>query len=188
MKFFCVSNNVFYRYIYSGIIFLENLDASSILDLLIIVNEINLAELVMIIQSYLINKKELWLYPNFLPRLLSLIIFPTTRRCFEFSFKTRRFAIEETEFWDKATLRNCMPHIRYFQISKEDVWNKIKPYQRILEKNLWDDIISRFMKPNMLITSPFLPPRKNLSIAKFESIIRPPSSIITLQHAAEISS
>ncbi|RIB27902.1 hypothetical protein C2G38_2060788 [Gigaspora rosea] len=91
----------------------------------------------------------------------------------------------------KSTLQNCLSHIRYFQVSGEDVLKKIKPYRYILEDYIWDDIISKLIAPNMPITSPILPPRKKVMVQvspRKVSIIKPSSSIITLQHAAEISS
>ncbi|RIB29194.1 hypothetical protein C2G38_2239033 [Gigaspora rosea] len=62
----------------------------------------------------------------------------------------------------KSSLQDCLPLIRYFQIPGEDVFNKVKPYQKILEPNLWDDIMLKFMAPNSPITSRVLPPRVNL--------------------------
>ncbi|RIB27898.1 hypothetical protein C2G38_2060769 [Gigaspora rosea] len=91
----------------------------------------------------------------------------------------------------KNSLLNCLPHIRYFQISGEDVLKKIKPYRNILEENIWDDLMSKLIAPNLPITSLILPPRKKTTVQlppRKVSIITPSSSIITLQHAAEISS
>ncbi|RIB16822.1 hypothetical protein C2G38_2188905 [Gigaspora rosea] len=91
----------------------------------------------------------------------------------------------------KTTLQNCLPHIRYFQISNDDVLEKVKPYKKILEKNLWDDIFTKCVSPNKPITSTILPPRKKLSIQlppRKSPAITLSSSIITLDHAAEISS
>ncbi|RIB03722.1 hypothetical protein C2G38_2224211 [Gigaspora rosea] len=62
----------------------------------------------------------------------------------------------------KSSLQNCLPFIRYFQISGEDVFNKIRPYQKILDPNLWADIILKFMAPNSPVISHVLPPRVNL--------------------------
>ncbi|RIB19592.1 hypothetical protein C2G38_1253963 [Gigaspora rosea] len=59
----------------------------------------------------------------------------------------------------KNTLQNCLPHIRYFHISGEDVLEKVQPYHQILEPELWIDIMSRFMAPNKAISSTILPPR-----------------------------
>ncbi|RIB27889.1 hypothetical protein C2G38_2137597 [Gigaspora rosea] len=89
----------------------------------------------------------------------------------------------------KATLQHCLPHIRYFQITGKDLLNKIKPYRSILEENLWDDIMSRFADPDVSITFPILPPRKKVIVQlPPRNVITLSSSIITLQHAAEISS
>ncbi|RIB27288.1 hypothetical protein C2G38_27432 [Gigaspora rosea] len=91
----------------------------------------------------------------------------------------------------KTTLQHCLPHIRYFQIPSKDVLGKIQPYQNILEKNLWVDILAKYLDPDKPIISPILPPRKKdkpyLPLRNV-SIITPSSSIITLEHAAEISS
>ncbi|RIB27895.1 hypothetical protein C2G38_2159409 [Gigaspora rosea] len=89
----------------------------------------------------------------------------------------------------KVTLKHFLPHIRYFQITGKDVLNKIKPYRNILEENLCDDIMSRFADPDVFITFPILPPRKKVIVQlPPRSVITLSSSIITLQHAAEISS
>ncbi|RIB22192.1 hypothetical protein C2G38_2243468 [Gigaspora rosea] len=62
----------------------------------------------------------------------------------------------------KNSLQNCLPLIRYFQISGEDVFNKVRPYQKILDPTLWADLMLKFMAPNSPITSRVLPPRVNL--------------------------
>ncbi|RIB19719.1 hypothetical protein C2G38_2245001 [Gigaspora rosea] len=91
----------------------------------------------------------------------------------------------------KATLQHCLPHIRYFQISSKDALKKIRPYRNILEENVWDDIVARFLDPDVSITSRILSPRKKETVQcvpRKVFVIKPSSSIITLQHAAEISS
>ncbi|RIB14050.1 hypothetical protein C2G38_2144250 [Gigaspora rosea] len=74
----------------------------------------------------------------------------------------------------RDTLQNCLPHIRYFQITGEDILKKIKPYRNILNENVWDDIMSKFVAPDMPITSLILPPRKR----KTEQLPSRQSSII----------
>ncbi|RIB22777.1 hypothetical protein C2G38_2140073 [Gigaspora rosea] len=50
----------------------------------------------------------------------------------------------EKNFLDlKNTLSKCIPLIRYFQMSGEEILAKVKPYQQILGFNLWDDISTR---------------------------------------------
>ncbi|RIB20331.1 hypothetical protein C2G38_2179631 [Gigaspora rosea] len=68
----------------------------------------------------------------------------------------------------KTTLQNFLPHIKYFQLSTEEI-SKIKPYQNILETYIWNDIVMKCLDPEITIISSF-------------------SSIITLERVAEISS
>ncbi|RIB11976.1 hypothetical protein C2G38_2042215 [Gigaspora rosea] len=59
----------------------------------------------------------------------------------------------------KTILKNCLPYIRYFQIAGKDVLEKVQPYHRILEPELWKDILAKFITPNKEVTSVILPPR-----------------------------
>ncbi|RIB14463.1 hypothetical protein C2G38_2195078 [Gigaspora rosea] len=52
-----------------------------------------------------------------------------------------------------------LPHIRYFQITCDEVLEKIQPHHRILEPELWKDIMAKFKAPNKSVTSIILPPR-----------------------------
>ncbi|RIB14835.1 hypothetical protein C2G38_2193960 [Gigaspora rosea] len=82
----------------------------------------------------------------------------------------------------KNSLQNCLPLIRYFQISGEDVCYKIRPYRKILDPTLWDDIMLKLVIPNkaITITSHVLPPRTNLSTTL------PSRDSITDNYASEI--
>ncbi|RHZ86366.1 hypothetical protein Glove_52g61 [Diversispora epigaea] len=84
----------------------------------------------------------------------------------------------------KITLQQCLPLIRYFHISIEDIWEKVKPYEKILEKRLWDDMIepvSSLVLPARIISNLELSSR---TIATPE----PFSTIINKEHVAELSS
>ncbi|RIB14986.1 hypothetical protein C2G38_1610459 [Gigaspora rosea] len=85
----------------------------------------------------------------------------------------------------KTTLQNWLPHIRYFQISGDDIIDNIKPYHQILDENLWDDILKRAINPNRQIPSTILSPRIILEqkLPLRESF----STIINKEHAAEIA-
>ncbi|RHZ84866.1 hypothetical protein Glove_74g211 [Diversispora epigaea] len=87
----------------------------------------------------------------------------------------------------QTTLKQCLPHIRYFSISSEDVFKMIFPYQQILEPKLWSDINSKLLAPNNPIDSKILPPRRILN----ETLKAPNSltpNIITDENALRISS
>ncbi|RHZ46122.1 hypothetical protein Glove_633g6 [Diversispora epigaea] len=55
----------------------------------------------------------------------------------------------------KTTLKNCFPHVRYFNISSERVLEKLWPY-------LWLDINTKLLAPEKPISSIILPPQKIL--------------------------
>ncbi|RIB21379.1 hypothetical protein C2G38_1106650 [Gigaspora rosea] len=88
----------------------------------------------------------------------------------------------------KTILQNCLPFIRYFQISADDIYNHIYPYKQILEKTLWKDIKKRLASPNLDISSKILPPRiiltQNLPKRTANTIS---SSIISEEHATVIA-
>ncbi|RHZ60891.1 hypothetical protein Glove_350g108 [Diversispora epigaea] len=91
----------------------------------------------------------------------------------------------------KKTLKQCLPYIRYFSISDDDVIEKIFPYQQILEPKLFLDINSKIMAPNRIITTSLvLPPRNILTntLPARNSSLYSSSNIITDEHTLEISS
>ncbi|RIB03424.1 hypothetical protein C2G38_2225087 [Gigaspora rosea] len=88
----------------------------------------------------------------------------------------------------KTTLRNCLPFIRYFQMSGDNILNNVKPYHQILEKNVWNDILKKFMTPNQPISSKILPPRVILAQTLPTRNTEPFSTVINEAHAAEIAS
>ncbi|RHZ90152.1 hypothetical protein Glove_5g32 [Diversispora epigaea] len=90
----------------------------------------------------------------------------------------------------KETLKGCLPHIRYFSFSNEDVVEKIYPYQQLLEQQLFLDITIKLITPNKPISSIVLSPRKILNTILPTRItpISLSSNIITNEHALEISS
>ncbi|RIB01978.1 hypothetical protein C2G38_929677 [Gigaspora rosea] len=211
--------NVVIKYIYGGVISLENLEASDILDLLIAFNEFNISESVDCLQTLLIEDNASWLRLNFfriyqisfqsenfkaLQQFCNNIIIKHPNLIFDSDdfttlkenalislLKHDKLQLDESIIWDKVilwgkaqtpnlpsdyeewnkenfeslkvTLQNCLPHIRYFQIPGDEVLEKIQPYKKILEKNLWNDIIAKFLSPNKPITSTILPPRKKLT-------------------------
>ncbi|RHZ85363.1 hypothetical protein Glove_66g10 [Diversispora epigaea] len=88
----------------------------------------------------------------------------------------------------KTTLQQCLQLIRYFHISEKDIWEKLKPYRKILGKQLWDDLNQRLIFPNQPVKSVVLPARINSNLELFQSINEPISTIINEEHVSEISS
>ncbi|RHZ75053.1 hypothetical protein Glove_217g15 [Diversispora epigaea] len=88
----------------------------------------------------------------------------------------------------KATLQQCLPLVRYFHISNSDVMYKIKPYKKILDKQLWNDWKQHLILPDQPIKSIILPPRLVLKQELPERVNEPFSIIINEEHASMISS
>ncbi|RHZ73537.1 hypothetical protein Glove_230g211 [Diversispora epigaea] len=107
----------------------------------------------------------------------------------------------------KTILQQCLPLIRYFHISNVDVMDKIKPYKKIFDKQLWDDLKQHLIIPDRPVISIILPPRvfiaqelppfitlapEPLPRINFQEkttrVNEPFSTIINEEHAAIISS
>ncbi|RHZ54306.1 hypothetical protein Glove_428g36 [Diversispora epigaea] len=82
----------------------------------------------------------------------------------------------------KTTLQQCLPLIRYFHITNVEIYDKIRPYKKILDKQLWEDIIQHSFAPDRSVKSITLPARSVTGPKKHFS------TIISEDHAAEISS
>ncbi|RHZ87620.1 hypothetical protein Glove_33g210 [Diversispora epigaea] len=91
----------------------------------------------------------------------------------------------------KTTLQQCLPHIRYFHITIIEIYDKIRPYKKILDKQLWEDINQHLAAPDRPIKSNILPARSVLVTElppRTNESKEPFSTIISEDHAAEISS
>ncbi|RIB15731.1 hypothetical protein C2G38_2191746 [Gigaspora rosea] len=198
------------KYIYTSTITIKDLEPFTIFDLLISFNELDFEELVNYIQLNLMNNKAPWLRFKFFKVYESCFLYDDFEALQTFYidilaeytnliFDANEFNIvEEKNTQDlpfnitqwtnenflalKTTLNNCIPLIRYFQISGKDLVTKVKPYKQILGPNLWEDITTKFMVPNESVSSIILPARKI-----FFNFINQ-SSIINEEHFAEISS
>ncbi|RIB24387.1 hypothetical protein C2G38_2284120 [Gigaspora rosea] len=231
---------VIIKYIYGGVILLENQDTSFIFDLLIMANEFLLEELTTFLEKHLIEEKSHWLRLHFtkiyqksfqnnqfqnLQKWCNNFLVKYPAKIFdseEFTSLQENALVslrddlqmEELKIWNyvikwgiaqnpnlqssgpedltpenfqtlKTTLQNCLPHIRYF---RDDIVDKIEPYQAILERDLWKDIMKRITNPNREISSKILPPRIILKPKLPTRAMESFSTVINEEHAAEIAS
>ncbi|RHZ67579.1 hypothetical protein Glove_300g70 [Diversispora epigaea] len=233
------------KYIYGGIVDIENSDTKTLYELMVNANELELEELSVKLESYLIESKSSWLrthfslvyrsifdsnefkglkkfYNDIITKLPNLIFesedFTSLQETALISILQRDdLKVEEIKIWDyvikwgiaqnptlptnseewskenfealKITLQRCLPLIRYFHIPDEDIWEKVKPYKKILEKQLWNDLIQRHMSPNKPVKSIILPTR-TFSTPKLPSGVNESFSTIINngEHVAELSS
>ncbi|RIB22677.1 hypothetical protein C2G38_2173374 [Gigaspora rosea] len=103
-------------------------------------------------------------------------------------FESEYFISTQENALISTALENYLPHIRYFQIPSGDVLDHLQPYQQMLDKNLWDDIIKRFLSPDRPVLSVILPPHVVLKQILPPRTNEPFSKIINEAHAAEITS
>ncbi|RHZ87562.1 hypothetical protein Glove_33g161 [Diversispora epigaea] len=95
---------------------------------------------------------------------------------------------EENFLTLKTTLQQCLPYIRYFHITNIEIYDKIRPYKKILDKQLWEDVKQHQVAPDRPIKSNILPARSVLNTELPPRTYEPFSTIISEEHAAEISS
>ncbi|RHZ75118.1 hypothetical protein Glove_217g44 [Diversispora epigaea] len=88
----------------------------------------------------------------------------------------------------KTTLQHCLPFIRYFHISNSDVMYKIKPYKKILDKQIWFDLKLHLILPDQPVESIILPPRLVLKQELPARVNKLFSTIINEEHVSMISS
>ncbi|RHZ65299.1 hypothetical protein Glove_318g60 [Diversispora epigaea] len=234
------------KYIYGGIVNLENAETRFIFDLMLVANEYKLEELTNRLETLLIDTKTSWLKAHFslvyrtifdiqnfkkLENYCNDIIVKYPNLIFDSSdftslqesalvslLKRDDLQMKEFEIWDyvikwgifqnptlptnleewskenfltlKTTLQQCLPFIRYFHLSTYEVLDKIKPYKKIIDEQLWEDINQHLLAPERPVKSIILParivlvtdlpPRTNEPKEHF-------STIISEDHAAEIS-
>ncbi|RHZ87609.1 hypothetical protein Glove_33g154 [Diversispora epigaea] len=238
--------DVILKYIYGGIVNLENVETKFIFDLMLVANEFKLEELTNKLETILIDTKASWLKTHFSLVYRSIfdrqnfkklenycidIIVKYPNLIFESSdftslqesalvplLKRDDLQMKEVEIWDyvikwgiaqnptlpidlkewtkenfitlKNTLQQCLPYIRYFQLSSTEIFDKIKPYKKIIDKQLWEDINQYFWASDRPVKSIILPARSIL-VTELPPRTNEPkehfSTIISEDHAAEIS-
>ncbi|RHZ66611.1 hypothetical protein Glove_306g71 [Diversispora epigaea] len=229
--------DVILKYIYGGIVNLENIETRIIFDLMLASSKFELEELSKKLEIILIEDKASWLKSHFslvyrtifinnnfkdlenfcndiVVKYPSLIFdaedFTSLQEAALISLLKRDdLQVEETKIWEyvikwgiaqnptlpanldewnkdnfltlKTTLQHCLPYIRYFHIS-------VEPYKKILDKQLWKDLFQHFLSPNQPKKSVVLPARTILIPELPNRLKEPFSTIISDDHAAEISS
>ncbi|RHZ68615.1 hypothetical protein Glove_294g129 [Diversispora epigaea] len=210
--------DVILKYIYGGIVNLENVKTSFIFDLLLAADEFELEELINNLETFLIDTKGSWLRTHFslihhsifnknnfkkLENFCNDIIVKYPTLIFDRSdfislsesalvslLKRDDLQMKEIKIWEcvikwgisqnptlptnleewnkknfltlKTTLQQCLPLIRYFHISNDEIFDKIKPYKKILDKQLWEDInLKSIFLPARSVLVTELPPRTN---------------------------
>src|SRR5581483_5964297 len=57
------------------------------------------------------------------------------------------------------TLQSCLPLIRFFSFSSEDFFQKVRPYKKLLNQQLYDELLESYLNPNNEPSDNILLPR-----------------------------
>src|SRR2546429_742392 len=57
------------------------------------------------------------------------------------------------------TLQHCLPLIRFFSLSSEDLIQKIRPYRKLLKNQLYEELLESYLDPNSEPNDDILLPR-----------------------------
>ncbi|GES93499.1 hypothetical protein GLOIN_2v1782772 [Rhizophagus clarus] len=204
------------KYIYGGILSLNNQDTLKIFKLLLAADELLLQEVVDYLQKYFIieNKTE-WMEQHF--ELIHRTSFQSNsflelqQFCTDFManspekiFKSLDFTslpekslvqlikrddlqMKEVDVWEhvlkwglaqnptllpdpniwsdddfeamKNTLQHCLSLIRFFSLSSKDFLQRVRPYKKLLNRQLYEDLLNSHMDPDSEPTNNILLPR-----------------------------
>jgi hypothetical protein len=204
-----------FRYIYGGIISLNEQEPLETLKVLVAADQLYLQELIDYLQEYLIENKVEWMEQHFeltyqagfqSNSLLELQNFCTNTMAKypEKIFKSLDFTslsekslvslikrddlqMKEIEIWEhvlkwgleknstllpdpttwsdddfkimKNTLQHCLPLIRFFSLSSDQLVQKIRPYKRLLDDQFYEDLVNSYLDSNSKPNNDILLPR-----------------------------
>ncbi|EXX59806.1 hypothetical protein RirG_185720 [Rhizophagus irregularis DAOM 197198w] len=226
------------KYIYGGILSLNENDTSDIFKILVAADVLHLNEMVDYLQKYLIENKTEWIEQHF--ELTHRISFQSNNFselqefCMDFMakspekiFKSLDFTslpekslislikrddlqMKEIEVWEHVlkwglaqnqtlisdpdtwtyddfkmmenTLQNCLPLIRFFSLSSKEFLHKVNPYKKLLNHQIYKDLLNSYMDPDFKPDNSNIPLPRNL---KIDGIID--SNIVNLNIASIVS-
>ncbi|UZO09108.1 uncharacterized protein OCT59_029345 [Rhizophagus irregularis] len=59
----------------------------------------------------------------------------------------------------KNTLQHCLPLIRFFSLSSEDFFQKVRPYKKFIKHQLYEELLESYLNPNSEPNDNILLPR-----------------------------
>ncbi|RIB24946.1 hypothetical protein C2G38_2241729 [Gigaspora rosea] len=191
------------KYIYEGTISLEEVESPIILDLLITSNEFHLEELTKYLQQILITDKFPWLLSNF-SQIYQTCSKNLQQFCVEIITKYPNIIFDSDDFiLLSVDILISILNLNYLNISEGKIWNYVIKWgisqnlslnvnpkrwsddevltMKLLDSTLWQDIMMKFMAPNLSIATTILPPRNIQPINTISPPISDPCQIFTSQ-------
>src|SRR2546423_9790792 len=192
------------RYIYGGILSLNEQETSEFLKVLAAADVLCLQELIDYLQKYLIESKSEWMEKHFditqrfssqsnnllkLQQFCADFITKSPEKLFNSTYYTSLpeksliqiikrddLQMKEIEIWEHVlkwglaqnptlildpdtwsdddfkimenTLQHCLPLIRFFSLSSEDFFEKVRPYKKLLKHQLYEELLESYLNHN----------------------------------------
>ncbi|CAB4430236.1 unnamed protein product [Rhizophagus irregularis] len=230
------------RYIYSGRISLKENNILDIINLLVSASELGIQELILYVQSFLIENKSNWMEQTFdliyrtsfendsfldLQKYCTELISKQPEKIFNSTnftsisekllisiIQNDNLQMNEIQVWEnvliwgraqnpdlpsdianyskddfivlKNTLQQCIPFIKFYNLTTKEFVDKVLPYKKILPKDLYKDLLKvllNYLDPNIKLNDR-TKPNVTKEIINTETI---DSKIITHQHVETIS-
>ncbi|CAG8608339.1 7276_t:CDS:2 [Ambispora gerdemannii] len=143
------------KYLYTSMIDLDEESGDDVLGLLIAADELEIHELIYDAQDNLIKQKFTWIQQNF-ATVMHTASLHEFKRLNEHCLKVideepstnqpvSNWTLEGFAALEK-TLHQCIPLIRYSDISSNDYFEKVRPYRKIIPKDIKTEILSYYLK------------------------------------------
>ncbi|EXX51363.1 uncharacterized protein OCT59_025303 [Rhizophagus irregularis] len=69
------------------------------------------------------------------------------------------------------TLQHCLPFVRFFSLSPKEFSQKVRPYQKLLNQQLYEDLLNFYLDPDSVTSHNIQLPRKIKINEKIEEVI-----------------
>ncbi|RIA78771.1 hypothetical protein C1645_746361, partial [Glomus cerebriforme] len=154
------------KYIYIGNINITNNTETELLNIMIASDELKLKQLTKLAEDFIIKKYQFLqnnpvgilqlIYDQIILKRddLNLTGIEIWENLIKWGLAQERKLDQDVSKWNqddintfKRILNKFIPLIRFYEITSEDYFNKVKPYEEILSKELRDDILKFYMIP-----------------------------------------
>ncbi|PKK58880.1 hypothetical protein RhiirC2_795627 [Rhizophagus irregularis] len=155
--------NVILKYLYTSQIDITNKTGTELLNFMIVSNELMLKNLTKFIEDFIIENQQQFLQND--PIGIFQIIYYSQEQVL--NQDVSKWSKDDINIF-KRVLYKFIPLIRFYDISSRDYFNKVKPYEKLLSKELRDDILKSHMIPEY---KPIYTPRHSKNNIDIDSVI-----------------
>ena len=84
------------------------------------------------------------------------------------------------------TLQHCLPLIRFFSLPSKEFFNKVRPYEKLLDRQLYVDLLKYYLDPDSKPSENILPPiHSAIGALATKNAVNPRKSLVDLSFGME---